>query len=54
MSEEMYRFYQDEDLDYTYIEGSTPSLDQLSYSSIPDDNDPAAEPRTQTIEVMHN
>ena len=60
MSEEMFKFFQDEDLDYTYIEGSTPSLDQMSYASIPDDtvnNDSLMEPKTtdiqQTTEVMH-
>ena len=38
MAEEMHNFYQEEDL-YTYIEGSTPSLSQASYSGIPGEED---------------
>ena len=38
MAEEMHNFYQEEDL-YTYIDGSTPSLDQASYSGIPGEED---------------
>ena len=38
MAEEMHNFYQEEDL-YTYMEGSTPSLDQASYSGIPGEDE---------------
>lgn len=38
MAEEMHDFYQDEDL-YMYEEGSTPSLDQESFSGIPGEDE---------------
>lgn len=36
MAEEMHNFYEEEDL-YMYMEGSTPSLDQASYSGEDED-----------------
>lgn len=38
MADEMHNFYEEEDL-YTYMEGSTPSLDQASYTGIPGEDD---------------
>lgn len=38
MADEMHNFYEDEDL-YTFEMGSTPSLDQESYSGIPGEDD---------------
>ena len=38
MAEEMHNFYEEEDL-YTYMEGSTPSLDQASLAGFTGEDD---------------
>lgn len=35
----MHNFYEEEDLDYTYMEGSTPSLDQASLEGFTGEGD---------------
>ena len=39
MADEMHNFYQDEDFLGTYMEGSTPSLDQASLTGFTGDNE---------------
>ncbi len=38
-ADEMHNFYEEEDLEYTYMEGSTPSLDQASLEGFTGEND---------------